>query len=756
MGGGLIGGTPEQTISYKADALGRVVEGDDDLTGRVTTSVYDAFGRLIEEAAPEGTVRHEYDNVNRIVRTYTGLLDDQQDSIAADGKAITDTRYTYDELGRLETVTVVERNDEPLGANQEQTTYAYDDMGNLDTVTHFNGVVSDYDYDALNRLTSLVHTDGVGTPLASFVYELGTDGNRKSETETVSGARFDWVYDNLGRLTKETYTLDGDPTNDYSAEYIFDLASNRVRKDVDTTGDGVPDERTDYTYDDNDRLLTEIFDLDLDGADKTTTYQYGAANDRTEQTKKTVWDDVLDELDEEVEYTYNLQGRLSQVVQDSDGDGSPNRTSTYFYNDAGIRVSQTVDDNTTVETTDYVIDSRNHTGYAQVLEERNGSSGDVEKTYTLGHDVIAQQAPADAGGDTLALLSDGHGSTRGLADPTAAIVERYLYDAYGNMLPGTGLHVDPATALTSLLYSGEQTDATGLQYLRARYYNPANGRFNRLDPYAGNVQDPLSLHKYLYAHGNPVMLIDPTGEFAASIGGTLVGAGIRSGLANVSVGAVFRVPTAAYNVLSGHNLSTELWNLGTGLASDFAIGAVLGGGGSALLRFAPNAVKLRAVGQAIGNFRALRLPTSVWKHTGSVAANKIRGLLIEKTVLSRPATFLGQKIANFPVIDDYIFKGGRGIATSIKSLDLTAASYQTHSALLSRLNRLARPLQSLTTKSKAGFTVGTVSRPIDEKRLVIAFEQGAATSTQAQAITRFLREAGSKFPDVKIVIQFIP
>ena len=68
-------------------------------------------------------------------------------------------------------------------------------------------------------------------------------------------------------------------------------------------------------------------------------------------------------------------------------------------------------------------------------------------------------------------------------------------------------------ALTSMLYSGEQTDRTGMQYLRARYYDPANGRFNRVDPFAGNFDDPQSLHKYLYVHGDPVNGVDPSGLF---------------------------------------------------------------------------------------------------------------------------------------------------------------------------------------------------------------------------------------------------
>jgi hypothetical protein len=57
-----------------------------------------------------------------------------------------------------------------------------------------------------------------------------------------------------------------------------------------------------------------------------------------------------------------------------------------------------------------------------------------------------------------------------------------------------------------------------MQYLRARYYDPSTGTFNRLDPFAGNMQDPQSLHKYLYVHGDPIQGIDPNGKFATSLG----------------------------------------------------------------------------------------------------------------------------------------------------------------------------------------------------------------------------------------------
>jgi RHS repeat-associated protein len=37
----------------------------------------------------------------------------------------------------------------------------------------------------------------------------------------------------------------------------------------------------------------------------------------------------------------------------------------------------------------------------------------------------------------------------------------------------------------SFLFAGEQTDPSGLYYLRARYYDPLTGRFTQMDPFPG-------------------------------------------------------------------------------------------------------------------------------------------------------------------------------------------------------------------------------------------------------------------------------
>ena len=93
----------------------------------------------------------------------------------------------------------------------------------------------------------------------------------------------------------------------------------------------------------------------------------------------------------------------------------------------------------------------------------------------------------------------------------------------GNLLSRTG------DTKNDYLYSGEQFDAnTGFYYLRARYMNPSTGTFISMDSYAGSVFDPMSLHKYQYAHANPVMNSDPTGYF--TLGDLSVSQSIRVGI----------------------------------------------------------------------------------------------------------------------------------------------------------------------------------------------------------------------------------
>jgi len=65
----------------------------------------------------------------------------------------------------------------------------------------------------------------------------------------------------------------------------------------------------------------------------------------------------------------------------------------------------------------------------------------------------------------------------------------------------------------------------------ARWMNPQTGRFWTMDSYEGNPEDTQSLHKYTYAHADPVNRIDPTGHFSGSVTETFTVSQIQMGLA---------------------------------------------------------------------------------------------------------------------------------------------------------------------------------------------------------------------------------
>lgn len=105
-------------------------------------------------------------------------------------------------------------------------------------------------------------------------------------------------------------------------------------------------------------------------------------------------------------------------------------------------------------------------------------------------------------------LGDALGSVRQLSMTDGEISLAQSYDPYGNVTFTSGMGTSP------FAYTGEQQDASGLTYLRARYYSPLDGRFLSRDTWSGDVNRPLSLNRWMYVEGNPVNLTDPTGYIA--------------------------------------------------------------------------------------------------------------------------------------------------------------------------------------------------------------------------------------------------
>lgn len=449
------------------------------------TFTYDATGQRETMTDASGTTVYGYDNRNRLSSKHTpfgtlsytyneaGSLQTTRSS-NANGVSVD---YSYDALNRLATV----KDNNSASLNGGITNYTYDDVGNLQSYQYPNGITTSYAYNSLNRLTTMT----VGTQassLASYSYTLGAAGNRTAVTE-LSGRAVTYTYQDLYRLSNESIANDPHGING-SVGYGYDSVGNRLNRT--SSVNSVPSQSS--TYDANDRLTGD----NSDNNGNTT----GSSGNT---------------------YAYDFENHLTSLN---------NGAVTYVYDGDGNRVAKTIGG----VTTNYLVDTNNPTGYAQVTDELQG--GVVAKSFTYGHDLISQRS----GGSVSFYQYDGHGSVRHLTDDSGIVKDAYDYDAFGNLIYGSG------TTPNDYLYSGEQFDASlGFYYLRARYMNAQAGRFISMDSYEGQNADPLSLHKYAYVSGNPVNHFDPSGHEDATIAGQLVAAAGLTTIAALSLIALRQV-----------------------------------------------------------------------------------------------------------------------------------------------------------------------------------------------------------------------
>ena len=361
------------------------------------------------------------------------------------------TSYEYDLLDRL--TRVVDRNG-------YATVYEYDANGNRTAVHYANGFTTTYDYDLLNRLICEKTVDINGDIVVQYIYTLGAAGERKSVTEL--DRTVEYSYDSLYRLTSETIT-EGEKVTVYI--YAYDNVSNRILKTVNG-------EETVYAYNALNQLVSEndiVYEYDLNGNTVRMTSPSKSAL-----------------------YVYNAENRLIRATVQS---GNNVSVEEYKYDYAGNRIAKSSEG----EYTKYLLDINGELTY--VLAEMNFDN--TEKCYyTRGNELISQERD----GKKSYYVYDGHGSVCALADESGKVTDKYVYDAFGNLISSVG------STKNDFLFCGEQFDpVTGLYYLRARYMNPSVGRFITMDSYEGSIDDPVSLHKYLYANANPVSNSDPSG-----------------------------------------------------------------------------------------------------------------------------------------------------------------------------------------------------------------------------------------------------
>jgi RHS repeat-associated protein len=216
----------------------------------------------------------------------------------------------------------------------------------------------------------------------------------------------------------------------------------------------------------------------------------------------------------------------------------------------GNRYQQTLDSATTTFSLDLAA------GLTQVLSD--GSSTSLYGLGRIGED--------DSGGWGFH-LADALGSVRQIANDSGRLTLTQSFEPFGSPMTSSG------DGSSGFGFTGEQ-DAAGLVFLRARFYDPAVGRFLTKDPFPGYASLPSTLNPYAYALNNPASLVDPSGNFAFAA--FLFGA-VANGILSAGMSAISYLITNPGHSL-GDYLSTDcfLKDLAVGFASGFITGLFTG------------------------------------------------------------------------------------------------------------------------------------------------------------------------------------
>jgi len=455
----------------------------------------------------------------------------------------TQTTYSYDPASQ---VTNILHQLTATSTQINKADYVYNPVGNRTSLTDRRGAQA-FGYDQLDRLTSASHPllldpqafayDAVGnrttgrtvvnqgnqlTADANFAYQYDDNGNLTKKTLLATGNYSQYTYDAENRLTQVQEFAAGNPTAITTSSYRYDGLGRRIEK--------VANGQTKrYIYDGEDILL------EYDGSNVLQArYTHGPGIDeplsRTPVTPgvgsghQAVLASTPDGLrGPVVDDGIKVNGQLSVGFVFVSGMpapaiGQPIDSTGLEQPVAPIDVTAAVATGTLAVD---LIDTGGIGGNAPVfLVTRDQATGQViesrllfparatfASTTPLGTPLVVASTTVGVttpiANSTLFYHQDGLGSVTDLTDSVGATAKSYSYDAYGNILESPGAVEQPYT------YTGREFDSeTGLFYYRARYYDPASGRFLQKDPigFAGDGDN-----FYTYVLNNPVNLSDPSG-----------------------------------------------------------------------------------------------------------------------------------------------------------------------------------------------------------------------------------------------------
>jgi RHS repeat-associated protein len=443
----------------KIDPKGQLIQYSYDATDRLTQKsrpdgpvsyTYDRVGNLLTVTDPDSSLVFVVDALNRMTETRTGATAHQPASII---------RYTYDANGNRRTMTdpagsVTNYTYDPLSRLATLTdpslqTYAftYDALSRRQQISRSGGPTTNYNYDSANRLESLLSQSAAGNLALNYAY--GPVGNRLSLVNAAGVHTY--TYDNLNRLTGVIHPGASGPNE----AYTYDTMGNRTASHLSAS----------YVYNAANRLMSDAqFD-----------YQYDANGNLANKTERAAA--------KVTSYTYDSENQLTRI------DFPSNTSALYSYDGLGRRIEKNVNG----QIQRFVYDGQD------ILFEFS-TDGTVGARYTHGPDVD-EVLSVRRGNTTSFFESDAQGSIIRVSDGVN-VKATYEYDSFGRVVKQTG------TSQAPYLFQGREFDSeSGAYYLRARYYDPALGRFLNEDPigFAGG------LNYYQFALSNPVNGSDPFG-----------------------------------------------------------------------------------------------------------------------------------------------------------------------------------------------------------------------------------------------------
>lgn len=562
------------TTTYEYDEAGRIskvtMQG-----GKQLAYKYDELSRLNEIVYPDGkSVKYTYDvldNLQTVVDRNGDTTTYEYDAKSRVTKTIRPNgSYTVISYNELDAVNKLENfvGEQTVSAFE----YQYNDKGQIvkETASNQNVTsVKDFAYDERGEL--LLYKEDIDGKITITTYGYDNAGNRTSKELKVNDQTVttEYTYNSLNQLLKET-------TDGKEIKYTYDSNGNLIKKsDEDTTltYNYTVEDRLQAVKDGNTILMASIYDGNGDRVFSVSPKNYKAksnngnhygqengnngnngndsginnngngnnngnngnhyGNNKNNGNKnnngngnnngnngnhygnnKNNEDNEYEEDEEEIpegeEYTanvidYNHNGKISVGEMKRANKNKQAETEEIIFIPLGI----THQNRNKYELTQYINDVT--TENTQVLVEYGKKAKDTV-AYNYGNERLSyEDAKNKNKADTFIYNYDGRGSVSNVLDDNGTSMVQYSYDAFGET---TISGKQAKKTENTYQFNGESTDkVTGLQYLRARYYDSTTGRFISEDTYSGDMSDPLTLNKYLYTNNDPVNYIDPTGHF---------------------------------------------------------------------------------------------------------------------------------------------------------------------------------------------------------------------------------------------------